>query len=94
MALIRTHGNEALWHDLFDSHLERYTELWEYVDQYFKNELNVTLPLDVVRSVVDDMIWETNESVEDFLKENPPSSAEIAKRIDEAIALFDDEGEE
>lgn len=96
MALIRDHGNEALWHDVFDAHLDRYTDLWLYVDQYFKKELNVTLPLDVVRRVLDDMIWETNDHLADLLKQQTPvaNSDEIARRLDEAISLFEEESDE
>ena len=93
MALIQDQGNETLWHDAFARNLDRYSDLWMLVDRHFKEEVRVTLPLDVVRRVVDDLIWETNDEIKDLSKPGvDDSGAAIAKALMEAVELFDGEG--
>lgn len=93
MALIQDQGNETLWHDAFARNLDRYSDLWMFVDRHFKEEVRVTLPLDVVRRVVDDLIWETNDEVKELSKTGvDDSGADIAKALMEAVELFDGVG--
>jgi hypothetical protein len=88
MALIEHQGNEALWHDAFQQALDSYTDLWEYVDTYYKNELNVTLPLDTLRRVVDDLIWDANETIRQKARalSGEPNIADVLR---EAAVVFD-----
>jgi hypothetical protein len=89
MALIEHQGNEALWHDAFQQALDSYTDLWEYVDTYYKNELNVTLPLDTLRRVVDDLIWETNDTIRQRAKALSGETSDISEILKEAAVVFD-----
>lgn len=89
MALIEHQGNEALWHDAFQQALDSYTDLWEYVDTYYKTELSVTLPLDTLRRVVDDLIWDANETIRQKARELSGETSNIADVLREAAVVFD-----
>jgi hypothetical protein len=89
MALIEHQGEETLWHDAFTAQLAAYSELWAYVDQYFKQQLNVTLPLDVLRKVVDDLIWDANDVVRNKNTHSDPARSDIAAVLREAASVFD-----
>jgi len=93
MALIQDQDNETLWQDAFERNLVRYSDLWMFIDRHFKEEVRVTLPLDVLRRVVDDLIWETNDEIRVLSKLGvDDSGSDIAKALMEAAELFDGVG--
>jgi hypothetical protein len=92
MALICDQGNEALWHEVFETNLDRYTDKWLYVHSYFQEQLLTTLPPDVLYRVLSDLIEQANEHLAGV--EGRIDYDGIAEKLNEAIALFDGESEE